>query len=143
MLAVPAVQLRAFTGVSCSRSTCPLSVAFLHRLGTIVVMTTIEQPLRVPVTEASKRGVSWLNETAASRRVLLTRFGRIDSVVDSPDRLDKVASEVADARREVVESFAEVALTRSQHHSLAEVCARLDIDPQKVRARAQQLRPTP
>lgn len=104
-------------------------------------MTTTEPPLRVPVTVAASRGVSWLNETAATRRVLLTRFGRVDSVVDSAERLDAVAGILADARREVVEAFADAALGRSSgRRSLDEVCAHLGIDPERVRAQSQQLR---
>lgn len=103
-------------------------------------MSTSEKPLRVPVTVAATRGVSWLNETAVTRRVLLTRFGKIDSVVDSAERLDAVAATMTEARGEVVGAFADVALGRSGRRSLVEVCEHLGIDPQKVRARSQQLR---
>lgn len=101
-------------------------------------MSTSEQ-LRVPIHEASKRGVSWLNETARERRVLLTRFGRVDSVVDSAERLDDAAQTVEVARREVVECFAERALGRSTMWDLDEVCAKLGLAPERVRRRSQQL----
>jgi DNA polymerase III epsilon subunit-like protein len=103
-------------------------------------MSTTGQPLRVPIAVAATRGVSWLNETASSRRVLLTRFGRVDSVVDSAERLDAVATTVAEARREVVERLAATALERTDRRSLTEVCEHLGIDPEKVHARTQQLR---
>jgi hypothetical protein len=102
-------------------------------------MAITERPLRVPIQEASKRGVSWLNETAGTRRVLLTRFGKVDSVVDSAERLDATAEKVDMAVREVVESFADLALSRTSRWSLEDVCAKLDIDPQRVRQRARQL----
>ena len=115
-------------------------VARLHSLGTVMTVTPTEPPLRVPVTVAASRGVSWLIETAATRRVLLTRFGRVDAVVDSAERLDATAAVVAAARVDVVEAFADAALRRSSRRSLAEVCERLGIEPQRVRARSQQLR---
>lgn len=102
-------------------------------------MAPTERPLRVPIQEASKRGVSWLNETAGVRRILLTRFGNVDSVVDSAERLDATAQKVDVATRDIVESFAELALGRSTRWSLEDVCAKLDIDPHRVRQRAKQL----
>lgn len=113
-------------------------VAVLHRLGTIEGVTT-EQQLRVPIQEAAKRGVSWLNEVAHERRVLLTRFGRVDAVVDSAERLDETAAKVEVASREVVERFADLALGRSSRWSLADVCSKLGLDPERVRGRAREL----
>lgn len=89
-------------------------------------------PLRVPIQEAAKRGVSWLNETAHDRRVLLTRFGRVDAVVDSAERLDETAAKVQRASREVVERFADLGSGRSSRWSLEEVCTKLGIDPERV-----------
>lgn len=103
-------------------------------------MATTERPLRVPIQEASKRGVSWLNETAAERRILLTKFGRVDSVVDSAERLDATAEKVDIAAREVVEQFADLSLARTRRWSLEDVCTKLGIDPSRVRERSIQLR---
>ncbi|MBK5223382.1 MAG: hypothetical protein JJE52_11010 [Acidimicrobiia bacterium] len=97
------------------------------------------EQLRVPIQEAAKRGVSWLNETARDRRVLLTRFGRVDSVVDSAERLDQTAAKVEVASREVVGRFANLGLAKSPQWSLDEVCAKLGIEPERVRARAREL----
>lgn len=97
-------------------------------------------PLRVPITEAAKRGVSWLNETAGERRVLLTRFGRVDSVVDSAERLDAAVEQIAAAARTVVEHAAQSAVPPPGAHSLDSVCEKLGIDVARVRARAAQLR---
>lgn len=103
-------------------------------------MATTEPPLRVPIQEASKRGVSWLNETAADRRILLTKFGRVDSVVDSAERLDATAEKVDIAAREIVERFADLSLARSRRWSLDDVCAKLGIDAAQVRERSARLR---
>lgn len=81
-----------------------------------------------------------MNETAAERRVLLTRFGRVNAVVDSADRLDATAAKVDAARREVVEAYADQALHRARTLRLDDVCAKLGIDPDRVRARAADLR---
>jgi hypothetical protein len=81
-----------------------------------------------------------LNETAAERRVLLTRFGRVNSVVDSAERLDATAATVDAARREVVECYADLARSRARHLRLEDVCAKLGIDIDRVRERAAQLR---
>lgn len=97
-------------------------------------------PLRVPISAAAERGVSWLNEQAEGRRVILTKFGRPGAVVDSADRLDETARVVREARREVVDSMCDVAADRAgSRQGLAGVCERLGLDPDRVRARAREL----
>lgn len=98
------------------------------------------KPLRVPISAAAKRGVSWLNEQAGDRRVILTRFGRPGAVVESAERLDETARIVREARREVVESMCDVAAERAgTRRGLTEVCEALGLDPERVRARAREL----
>lgn len=97
-------------------------------------------PLRVPISVAAERGISWLNDTAAVRRVILTKFGRPGAVIDSAERLDEAASTVEAARREVVAHFADAAGARTGTNSLEEACTRLGIDPARVRRRAAELR---
>jgi len=94
----------------------------------------------VPITEAAKRGVSWLNETAGQRRVMLTRFGRVDSVIDSAERLDASAETIAAAARAVVEHVAGDSLNPGATYSLDAVCDKLGLDVARVQARAAQLR---
>lgn len=102
-------------------------------------MTTLE-PLRVPTSIAAKRGVSWLAEQARDRRVLLTRFGQPTAAIDSAERLDESSRLIVAARREVVESLADAALDRAgPARDLDEVCARLGLDIERVRARSKQL----
>ena len=97
-------------------------------------------PLRVPIAAAAERGVSWLNDLAAERRVVLTKYGRPSAVVDSAERLDAAARLVGEARREVVERMAEAAAGRAgAWHGIDAVCERLGIDPDRVHERARQL----
>ncbi|MEX0835827.1 MAG: hypothetical protein WD010_07030 [Nitriliruptor sp.] len=97
-------------------------------------------PLRVPIAAAAERGVSWVNDQAAQRRVVLTKYGRPGAVVDSAERLDETARLVREARREVVEQICEVAAGRAgQSHRLDAVCEKLGIDLDRVHERARQL----
>lgn len=102
-------------------------------------MSDQPSPLRVPVSQAARRGVSWLNETASERRVVLTRFGKVASVVDSAERVDEAARMLAASRAEVVALHADVAAGRSGRLSLDELCERVGVDAEKVRARAVEL----
>lgn len=103
-----------------------------------------ETPLRVPIAAAAERGVSWLTDLAAKRRVLLTRYGRPAAAVDSAERLDETARLVGEARREITARLADVAAGRvGAWHALDPVCERLGIDPKRVQDRARQLADTP
>lgn len=99
-----------------------------------------KKPLRVPISVASQRGVSWLSETAAERRVVLTRFGAVQAVVDSAERIDEGAARIRDGARLVVERYAEAGLGRANTVALADACAKLGLDPARVRTRAEALR---
>lgn len=117
-------------------------IASLHRFGTVTRMDSEDtaKPLRVPISAAAERGVSWLNEQAEDRRIILTKFGRPGAVVDSAERLDETARVVREARREVVASMCDVAAERAgTRRGLAEVCEALGLDPERVRARAREL----
>lgn len=97
------------------------------------------KPLRVPMSVASTKGVSWLADTAAEQRVILTRFGSPHAVVDSAERLDADAVLLRDASRAVVDNYADRAGDVSEFRSLDEVCSKLGLDPERVRARAAEL----
>lgn len=98
------------------------------------------RPLKVPISAASERGVSWLNEAAQKQRIVLTRFGRAGAVVDSAERLDETARAVAATRREIVEQLASLAQGRAKSHSLDDVCLRLGIDVDRVHDRVHARR---
>lgn len=97
------------------------------------------EPLRVPIQVASQRGISWLNEQAATRRILLTRFGKVASVIDSAERIDEAVSRLEVAAREVTDSFCDRASDRTPTVDLETLCSRLGLDPQRIRRRAEEL----
>jgi len=97
------------------------------------------ETVRMPVSVASRKGVSALTHEAAGYRVVLTSLGRAVAVVDSAERIDEDLRKVREAARLVVESLAENAKGRSTLLDLDAVCARLEISVADVRARAHQL----
>jgi len=99
----------------------------------------MSESVRIPVSVASRKGVSALTHEVAGYRVVLTSLGRAVAVVDSAERIDEDLRKVLEAARFVVESLAETAMGRSTKLNLEEVCARLKINVADVRARAQQL----
>jgi PHD/YefM family antitoxin component YafN of YafNO toxin-antitoxin module len=94
----------------------------------------------MPVATASRKGVSKLAAEAEDHRVVLTSHGRPVAIVDSAERLDEDLRRVREAARSVVETAADMALGRTSRFSLEEVCAKLNIDPAKVRERAETKR---
>jgi prevent-host-death family protein len=92
--------------------------------------------LRMPVTTASRKGVSKLAAEAEEHRVILTSHGRPVAVVDSAERLDEDLRLVREASWSVVEAAGDLALGRSNRFALEEVCAKLNVDPRRVRASA-------
>lgn len=102
-------------------------------------IANMSESVRMPVSVASRKGVSALTHEVAGYRVVLTSLGRAVAVVDSAERIDEDLRKVREAARLVVESLAETAKGRSTKLNLEEVCARLKINVADVRARAQQL----
>ena len=107
--------------------------------GSVDAMEPHARALKVPITKAAERGVSWLNETAEQQRVILTRFGQPRAVVDSAARLDETARAVTATRQEILSQLADVAAGRTTGHTLDEVCDRLGIDLERVHKRASEL----
>jgi hypothetical protein len=99
----------------------------------------MSEAVRMPVSVASRKGVSALTHEVAGYRVVLTSLGRAVAVVDSAERIDDDLRKVREAARLVVESWAETAKGRSTMLDLDEVCARLGVNVADVRARALQL----
>jgi len=97
------------------------------------------ETVRMPVSVASRKGISALTHEVAGYRVVLTSLGRAVAVVDSAERIDEDLRKIREAARLVVESLAETAKGRSTMLDLDEVCARLGISVADVRARAHQL----
>ena len=96
------------------------------------------ESVRMPVSIASRKGVSALTHEVAGYRVVLTSMGHAVAVVDSAERIDEDLRKVREAARLVVESMAETAKGRSTTLDLEEVCTRLGISIADVRARVLQ-----
>ncbi len=99
----------------------------------------MSETVRMPVSVASRKGVSALTHEVAGYRVVLTSLGRAVAVVDTAERIDEDLRKIREAARLVVESLAENAMGRSSMLDLDEACVRLGINVADVRARAQQL----
>jgi len=93
--------------------------------------------LRMPVTVAARKGVSAIAAEAATHRVVLTNHGRPVAVVDSAERLDEDVRTLREAARLVTEAFAGQATdSHPAKLSLDEVCGRLGLDVETVRAKS-------
>ncbi len=90
----------------------------------------------MPMSVASRKGVSAVAAAADEQRVVLTSHGRVVAVVESAERLDEQARQVREARLAVLDAAAHLLSARGSKHSLDDVCARLGIDPVRVRERA-------
>lgn len=89
---------------------------------------------------ASRLGVSRIAADSEKGRVALTSHGRTVAVVDSAERLDADARLIRESAAAVLDAAADIVAGRGARHSLAETCAKLGIDPDRVRARAAQMR---
>ncbi|GAB20251.1 hypothetical protein GOEFS_108_00110 [Gordonia effusa NBRC 100432] len=96
--------------------------------------------VNVPMSVASRKGVSALADLIEENRVALTSHGRVVAVVDSPARVDSEAREVRNAAWAVVEAAASLAVQRSPRLTLDELCAKVSVAPERVRQRANELR---
>ncbi len=96
--------------------------------------------VKVPVSAAARKGVSALAEMSEDMRVALTSHGRVVAVVDSPGRVDEEVRMVREAAWSVVEASADLVAQRSRRYSLEQLCAKVGVDVNRVRERAEQLR---
>lgn len=95
---------------------------------------------RVPMTTASRRGVSRLAADSEKNRVALTSHGRVVAVVDSAERLDADARLIRESAAAVLDAASDLVSGRGQTLTLTETCQKLGIDPERVRARVDELR---
>lgn len=95
--------------------------------------------IRMPISTASRKGVSGLAAAAEEQRVVLTSHGRVVAVVESAERLDDLARQIREARLAVLDAAADLVAARGVRLGLGEVCARLGVDPDVVRQRAAHL----
>ncbi|MGB5111112.1 MAG: hypothetical protein WBO08_05615 [Mycobacterium sp.] len=96
--------------------------------------------VNLPVSLAARKGVSALAEMSEGKRVALTSHGRVVAIVDSPDRVNAEVRDVRAAAWAVVEAAADLVASRDRRYSLDELCAKLGIDAERVRERADLMR---
>ncbi|KAA8888112.1 type II toxin-antitoxin system prevent-host-death family antitoxin [Nocardia colli] len=94
--------------------------------------------VRVPITTASRKGVSGLVAASEEQRVVLTSHGRPVAVVDSADRIDEDMRKIREAKLAILDAAADLASNRTRKFNLAEVCVRLGVDESRVRALAAE-----
>lgn len=96
--------------------------------------------IRMPITIASRKGISAIANQANDQRIILTSHGRTVAIVDAPERLDEEIRKIRESARAVTESAAEAVLARRPAQlDLEELCTRLQIDIKQVRTRAKRL----
>lgn len=93
---------------------------------------------RVPITTASRKGVSALAAAGEQQRTILTSHGRPVAVVDTAARLDTDVRRMREASLAVLDAAADLAWGRARKFNLDETCARIGLDPELVRTRARQ-----
>lgn len=92
------------------------------------------ETLRMPITTASRKGVSALTHVAEQQRVALTNHGRIVAYVNSPARAEADMRKLRGAAWEILHKAANLYSDRSGKHDLAQVSARLGFDLDELRA---------
>lgn len=92
---------------------------------------------RVPISIASRKGLSQIVAAAEDERVLITSHGRIVAVVDSAARLDDDLRRLREAADAIVESAVTLgSQSAGKRWDLEAACARLGIDRNRVEERA-------
>lgn len=94
--------------------------------------------LRMPVSTASRKGVSGVVHASDDARVVLTSHGRPVAVVDAAERLDEDVRKLREASLAVVDAAANLVAGRTKTFNLDEVCARVGVDAAEVRRLAAE-----
>lgn len=111
--------------------------ALLHNytyLGTVANMAT----LRIPISTASRKGVSGVVGLAEGHTVVLTNHGRAVAKVDSPGQVEESARLLREASLAVIDAAGDLVEQRAHRFSLDEVCARLGLDVGRIRDLADE-----
>ena len=94
--------------------------------------------LRMPISTAARKGVSGVVAAAEDQPVILTSHGRAVAKVDGPARAEESARLVREASLAVLDAAGDLVEQRTRQFSLDEVCARLGVDADHVRALAAE-----
>lgn len=92
----------------------------------------------MPLSTASRKGISAVAAASETERIVLTNHGRAVAVVDSAERLDEQARLVRQACQAVLDSAADLVAERGKRFDLDDACLRLGLDPARVRARISE-----
>ena len=94
---------------------------------------------RVPMTTASRLGLSKIASQSAETQVALTRHGQVVAVVNSAEQVDRNARLMRESAAAVIDAAADLVSSRGNRLSLEETCARLGISVDRVRTRAAEI----
>jgi PHD/YefM family antitoxin component YafN of YafNO toxin-antitoxin module len=94
----------------------------------------------MPITVASRKGVSALAAEASRSRVILTNHGRPVAIVDSAERIDQDMQRLRAASAAILDAAADLVSQRSEKFDLDAVCSRLGLDANSIRDKAQHER---
>jgi PHD/YefM family antitoxin component YafN of YafNO toxin-antitoxin module len=90
---------------------------------------------RMPITVASKKGVSAVAAAAQVERVVLTNHGHPVAVVDSAERIDETVRMMREAASAVLDWAASRVAGRGETMGFEELCSRAGVDPASVMSR--------
>ena len=109
-----------------------------HRPATSVQPEGTNSPsIRMPITVASRKGVSALAAEASHSRVILTNHGRPVAIVDSAERIDQDLRRLREASAAILDVAADLVSQRSEKFDFDAVCSRLGLDASSIRSKAQ------
>ena len=94
--------------------------------------------LRIPIGTASAAGIAAVVETARTQTVILTRHGQAMAAVYSVERLEAQTLALAEVRLAVLDAAAHLSRAGEARLNLDTACARLGIDPERVREHARR-----
>lgn len=92
----------------------------------------------VPITTASRRGLSKIVSQSSETQVALTRHGQVIAAICSANQVDLNTKLVRESAA-VVDAAADLVSSRSNRFSLNETCARPGLGVDRVHARAAKI----
>lgn len=92
----------------------------------------------MPISTASRKGVSGVVAAAEEGPIILTSHGRAVARIEGPERAEESARILREATLAVLDAAADLTQQRVQQFSLVDVCARLGLDEERVRALADE-----
>jgi len=94
--------------------------------------------LRMPISTASRKGISGVVAASEGQTVLLTSHGRAVAKVEGPEQAEASARLLREASLAILDAAGDLAHQRVRQFSLDEVCNRLGVDADRVRALADE-----